>query len=145
MKISTISTILAALMAFSAPAMARDTKHMYPLDDALNTPAAQEKLNQGIKFYFGDKNLPAVAKDLGTYTANKKTNAFGKSDKKACEWAFLSAMLSMQNRAVNEGGDAVIIHSYYKKNTVKSSTEYECGAGAIMAGVTLVGKVVKLK
>ena len=145
MRTIKITTIIAALALLSAPALARDTKHMYSLDEALNTPAAQEKLDQGIKFYFGEKNLPAIGKDLGTYTANKKTNAFGKSDKRACEWAFLSAMLSLQKRAVNEGGDAVIVHSYYKKNTVKSSTEFECGAGAIMAGVTLVGKVIKMK
>lgn len=54
-------------------------------------------------------------------------------------------MLSLQARALREGGDAVIIHSYYKGNTFISSTEYECGAGAILAGVALVGEVIKLK
>ena len=144
MKLTT-TALIATLLICSSQAMARDSKQMFPLDDALNTPAAKEKLDQGIKFYFGDKNLPKFAKSLGSYTSNKKTNAFGKSDKKACEWAFLSAMISLQKRAIDEGGDAVIIHSYYKQNTVKSSTEYECGAGNVVSGVTFVGKVVKLK
>ena len=43
------------------------------------------------------------------------------------------------------GGNAVVnIHSYYYKNTFSSSTEFECGAGAVMSGVTMVGAVVKL-
>ena len=78
--------------------------------------------------------------------SNKKTNAFGKSDKEACEWVFLSAMLSFQDRIAKEGGNAVVnIRSYYKKNEIRSSTEFECGAGAIMAGVTFLGDVVTLE
>ena len=34
--------------------------------------------------------------------------------------------------------------SYYKKNTVSSETEYECHAGAVIAGVALIGDVVTL-
>ena len=41
----------------------------------------------------------------------------------------------MKERAIAEGGNAVInIQSYYKKNELSSATEYECGAGAIMGG-----------
>ncbi len=81
----------------------------------------------------------------GTYTSNKKTNAVGKSDEKACNWAFLSAMKSLQERAIKEGGDAVInIYSFYNKNKFVSATEFECGAGATIAGVTMVRDVVKL-
>jgi uncharacterized protein YbjQ (UPF0145 family) len=77
--------------------------------------------------------------------SNKKTNAFNKTDKRACEWAFLSAMLSLQQRALSEGGNAVVnIRSFYKRHEVSSATEFECGAGAIMAGVTFKGDVVKL-
>lgn len=59
---------------------------------------------------------------------------------------FLSAMIALQDRARREGGNAVVnIRSYYKKNEVNSSSEFECGAGAVMAGVTLEGEVVTLK
>ena len=45
----------------------------------------------------------------------------------------------------SKGGNAIVnIHSYYYKNAFSSSTEFECGAGAIMSGVTMVGDVVKL-
>ena len=42
-------------------------------------------------------------------------------------------------------GDAVIkIHSYYKKSTNAPAGEFECGAGAFVAGVALRGTVVRL-
>jgi uncharacterized protein YbjQ (UPF0145 family) len=130
--------------AFSASA--RDTQHMYLYEDVMNTEEAKGKLNLDIQFYFGDQSHPEVDRKLGTFVANKKTNALNKSDTRACEWAFLSAMLSLQQRAVREGGNAVInIQSYYKKNVINSATEFECGAGAFVAGVALRGTVVKLK
>jgi hypothetical protein len=39
----------------------------------------------------------------------------------------------------------VNITGYYKKQPFSSQTEFQCGAGATMAGVTLKGTVVKLK
>ncbi len=69
-----------------------------------------------------------------------------KSDEKACNWAFLSAMIALRDRALNEGGNAVVnIKSNYKQNEMSSNTEFECHAGAIMSGVALKGTVVKLK
>ena len=125
---------------------ARDTKHMMPIKDAMSSADFTEKLNAGVKFYFGDQPHGPVVKRFGEFVSNKKTNAFGKSDDRACQWVLLSALLSLQDRALAEGGNAVInIKSYYKKNEVSSNTEYECHAGGIMAGVTLKGTVVKLQ
>ena len=139
---------VAMVVVFVFPALsasARNTEHMYPYQELLNTEEAKMKLDRDIKFYFGDQGHPGVVKKLGTFVANKKTNAMNKSDDRACEWAFLSAMMSLQQRAIKEGGDAVInIQSYYKKNVINSATEFECGAGVFVAGVALRGTVVKL-
>ena len=138
--------LAAMIVVFACPAYARNTQHMYLYQDAMNTEDAKMKLDMDIQFFFGDQPHPAVEKKLGTYVSNKKTNALNKSDSRACEWAFLSAMLSLQQRAIREGGNAVInIQSYYKKNVINSATEFECGAGAFIAGVALRGTVVKLK
>lgn len=124
---------------------ARDTKHMYSIQDAMESNTYKERLDPDIKLVFG-KSGGNVAKSFGTVVTNKKTNAFGKSDLKACEWVLLSALLSLQDRARSDGGNAVVdIASYYKKNKVVSTSEYECHAGAIIAGVALQGKVVTLK
>ena len=47
---------------------------------------------------------------------------------------------------LKEGGNAVInIKSNYKNNTTESDTTFKCGAGNIMAGVALIGTVVRLE
>ena len=144
MRTSTFALSL-SLVLISAAAIARDDHKMFPLEDALNAPAAKQKLDSDVKLYFGNQSHPKVEKVIGEWGTNKKTNAFGKSDKQACEWVFLSAMLTMQERARAEGGDAIInIRSNYKSIETSSETEYMCGAGALMAGVALKGEVVKL-
>lgn len=140
------AVLIAILVVPALPAFARDTKNMYPYKELLSTEDANTKLDRGIKFYFGDESHPDVEREIGTFVSNKKTNALNKSDDRACEWAFLSAMISLQQRAIREGGDAVVnIQSYYKKNVINSATEFECGAGVFVAGVALRGTVVKLK
>ena len=133
------------ILMMTSSVQARDTRHMYSLAEALGNANAKAKLDDDIKFYFGGQSHPAVIKQFGQYQSNKKTNAFNKTDKFASEWAFLSAMLTFQDRARSLGANAVInIKSYYKKHTISSETEYECGAGGIIAGVTFRGDFVKL-
>jgi hypothetical protein len=144
MKISRIILAAAAATLVSGLVVARDTLLKLPIKDAMATAEAREKLGTDVKFVFGAP-APQGAKDLGTFTSNKKTNFANKSDKDGCERAFLSAMISFKERALREGGNAVVnIQSFYKKNEFSSTTEYECGAGAIMGGVTFRGTVVKL-
>ena len=139
-----ITVIIASLLG-SACAYARDEQNMYPWVDAINTQAAKDKLDPSIKLYFGSQKHPKIASELGEWKTNKKTNAFNKSDKEACEWVFLSAVLELQERAQKEGGNAVVgIKSNYKNIERSSEIEYMCGNGALMSGVALKGTVVKL-
>ena len=127
-------------------ASARDDRQQFPVKDVFERTDVKEKLGDEVRFYFGDQKHPAVAKRHGEFQSNKKTNAFNKTDKGACEWALFSALLAMRDRALKEGGNAVInIRSNYKSELFTSATEYECGAGKLMAGVTIIGDVVTLK
>ena len=138
--------LVALIMAFALPAFAKDEKTMYSYKDAMALDDAKLKLDRDIKFYFGEQRHPPVEKKFGSFVSNQKTSSVGKSKEKACNWAFLSAMMSLQSRAIREGGNAVIdIESYYKKNAIKSETEFECGHGFFVTGVALRGTVVKLK
>ncbi|MCL2872536.1 MAG: excinuclease ATPase subunit [Betaproteobacteria bacterium] len=145
-----ITGFAAAFVALSLcvpAAQARDTVHHLSVKDAIEMGKAKDVLDGEIQFYFGDQSHPAVATPLtkGVVT-NKKTNAVGKSDEEACNWAMLTALKQMQERAHSEGGNAVInIESYFKRKSFKSNTEFECHAGGIMADVALKGDVVKLK
>jgi len=129
-----------------APSSARDTKYILPIAGALETQDAKQKLDGSIKFFFGSQETPKIQTKLGTDVTNLKTNAVGKSDEKACNWVFLSAMIQLEKRAKQLGANAVVnIVSYYQKNVVSSATEFECHAGAVIAGVALKGDFVKVE
>lgn len=54
-------------------------------------------------------------------------------------------MVALQTRAQQLSANAVInIVSYYNKKVMSSASEFECHAGAIIAGVVLKGDFVKL-
>ena len=136
----------ALLVTMGTTSEARDTRHMLPIEEAMNTADARAKLDSDIQFLFGKDAGGDVLKHHGEFTANRKTNAFNKSDTEACNWVFLSALLTLQERARKEGANAVVnIRSYYKKNEIDNGTEFECAAGSIVAGVALKGEVVTLK
>jgi len=133
-----------AMTVMSGMADARDTRLKLPIKDAMEANDAKTRLGSEVQFFFG-ADAPKPAQVIGTWSSNKKTNFANKTDKEGCEWAFLSAMLALRDRALTEGGNAVInIESNYKNIKFVSATEYECGAGAIMGGVALRGTVVKL-
>ncbi|OJI46784.1 hypothetical protein VVS316_03029 [Vibrio vulnificus] len=132
---------LSSLMFFSSYTFARDDIGSYSIENALSSEAAKNKLGTDVKFYFGEQKFPKVVAKT-----NKKTNAFNKTDEEACNWVFLSAMIVLKERAIKEGGNAVVdIKSNYKNNLTSSVDTFQCGAGTMVAGVALTGKVVKLK
>jgi hypothetical protein len=145
---STKNKIIALSLALAiAPSVsyARDDVGSYSVADALSTEHAKNKLGSNVAFYFGDQAYSEPVKIIGEFSANKKTNAFNKSDIEACHWVFLSAMIALKERAIKEGGNAVVeIKSNYKNNLTSSNDTFQCGAGNIVAGVALTGKVVTL-
>ena len=139
MKIFFGSFMILCLLS-STQAVARDTRLMLPIFEAMNSRGS-ERLNENeIQFFFGEQPHPPIIESFGTFVSNKKTNAFNKTDREACEWVMLSALKALQERAIREGMNAVVnIQSYYKKREFVSQTEYQCGAGTFVAGVALKG------
>ena len=132
------------LMLIASDAAARDTVRQWPVADVLDNPEYAGRL-QGVSFYFGAQAHPAIVREFGEFRTNKKTNGFNKTDEKACQWVMLSALLQLHQRAESLGANAVVnIRSNYKNNETSSDTEYTCGAGALMAGVALIGTFVTL-
>jgi uncharacterized protein YbjQ (UPF0145 family) len=139
--------LLAALLACGVvtTAQARDTDYKLKIDEVLQGSDAKEKLGSDVKFFFGPQKAPAGTNIETSYVANPKTNSFGKPDEVACRWAMLSALIDLQDRARKQGGNAVVnVVSYYKKIEFSSETDYDCHAGAFIAGVALKGTIVKL-
>ncbi|MDR0771500.1 MAG: excinuclease ATPase subunit [Burkholderiales bacterium] len=142
--------LLVSLTLCATSAQARDTTHYLPIKNAIEIGKAKDgkwQLGNDIKLHFSGQPHPAVEATLAKgVVTNKKTNSANKSDEEACNVAMLSALIQLQERARNDGGNAVInVESYYKKKSFKSADKFECHAGNIMAGVALKGDVVKLK
>lgn len=139
-------TVAAILLIFSISkaALARDATQDFPIAEPMATPTAKEFV--GVQFFFGNQSHPKIKDTIGTFSAHRTTNAFLKSDKEACDWGFLSAMKSLWQRAVKEGGNAVIdIRSITTGEPVNSDKNYVCRAGNVVAKVYLEGTVVVLK
>ncbi|MEN5266126.1 excinuclease ATPase subunit [Stenotrophomonas sp. TWI587] len=135
-----------ALLAVASTAQARDTRVEQSLHELVNSAEARNVgIDGSVKFYLAGEKV-SVLQRLGEDVTNKKTNAANKSDAEACRWVALSALRALQDGAKSRGANAVVdIVSYYKKNEFKSTTNYECYAGAILAGVALKGTYAKVK
>ena len=139
---------LATLLTLAAApaADARDTRQQFDIATAIAAGKADGTLDGSVQFHFKGAPSPAISERLGPANTNRKTNAFGKSDGKACQWVFLGALKALQAAAKERGGNAVIdIESNYKNQVFTSATQYECGAGGLMAGVALKGVYAKVK
>ena len=140
-----MATTLLLLGFTSNLVLAREDVSEFSIGDTLSLEQAKEKLGTEVRFYFGNQKHGKILKNWGEVNANKKTNAFLKSDEQSCTQAFLSALIALRNRAIKEGGNAVIkIKSNYKSKEFDSTTSYQCGAGNVLAGVALKGTIVKL-
>jgi len=134
-----------ALLALASTAQARETRVEQSLHELVNSAEARNVgIDGSVKFYLAGEKV-SVLQRLGEDVTNKKTNAANKSDAEACRWVALSALRALQDGAKSRGANAVVdIVSYYKKNEFKSTTNYECYAGAILAGVALKGTYAKV-
>jgi hypothetical protein len=137
--------LLLGLLLVPSAVFARNDIESYSIRDVLELEKSKEILGDDIKFFFGNEVHGKILKRFGNFRSNRKTNAFVKSDLKACQRAFLSAMISLRDRAVLEEGNAVInIKSNYRNDLTSSEETFQCGAGFLMAGVALVGTVVTI-
>lgn len=137
--------VAASLLMLSGLTQARNTIGEFDIEKALESKGSENLLK--IKLYFGDTKVPAVEKRLyENVTTSQKSNAFGRSDEVACNRALLNAVIALQKRAQREGGDAVVnIRSNYQHNEFASTSQFQCGAGNVVAGVALKADIVKLK
>lgn len=135
-----------ALLAVASTANARETRVELPLHDLINSPEAKAAgIDGSVRFFLAGEKVN-VQQRLGEDVTNKKTNAANKSDAEACNWVALSALKALQDGAKSRGANAVVdVVSYYKKNEFKSTTNFECYAGAILAGVALKGTYATVK
>jgi len=138
-----IFSVLTGSVLFSSPLFARNTFHDLLVSDAAKSPLGKERLLK-VPFYMANQKHPSIKKDLGVFKSNKRTNALNKSDAEACKIAFLSAIISLQERAQRMGADGVVdIKSITKYKRLVSADKYRCAAGGLMANVAITGRLVE--
>lgn len=125
-------------------AQARNTEQFYSAEDAKNSDVGQEKLLD-VPFYMKGQKHPKVKKTLSEVQSQRSTRGAFRSDEASCQVAFLSAMIALQQRAIEKGGNAIIdVVSTTRDKTTESATEYRCVAGAVVVHVGVKGKIVQL-
>jgi hypothetical protein len=145
--VRTAIVMIAIAVASCASDGPRDEHLRFPIQLALEKGQSyRTTLEPDVRLFFGNQQAPAVAQRMATFSANTKSNAVGKPDQEACDIAFISALAKLQENARRGGGNAVVgIKSIYRGENSDSATDYVCGAGNIMVGVTLEGTVVRLR
>ena len=140
----TFTLALTVSLVAVRPTQARDDKYILPIKAALESTEAREKPDGSVKFFFGKQSTPPMATKLGSVTPHGKANPRRTEDVKACNAAFLTALVDFQKRAKKAGANAVVnIISYYKNVEMSSTTEFECHAGAA-AHAILRGDLAKI-
>ncbi|BAO59820.1 MULTISPECIES: hypothetical protein [Pseudomonas] len=148
MRLKTLAaTATLLLCTLPGVSQARDTTLYLPFDKVVAEAISTGKIDGSVKFYLaGNKPAGKVSVLSPGAVTNKKTNAFGKADQVACEWALQSALITLHEAAKKVGANAVTdIASFYKSHERKDATTYECHAGAIMAGVALRADLSKVQ
>jgi uncharacterized protein YbjQ (UPF0145 family) len=126
-------------------AYAADSLVKYPIKDSMELEKVKNLFDDDISFYWGAAPHGKVTKKFGTFKTSKRTNAFGKEQSQACAWAMASSLVALRDRAVKEGGNAVInIVSNIKNKEESSETAYSCLAGKVVVNVALKGDVVTI-
>jgi uncharacterized protein YbjQ (UPF0145 family) len=139
--------VLASIIVLAAtPAVAADALGPHDLAGVLQRPDYMSQL-EGVQFYFGDAPHPAVARTIEADTKTSlRTRKFGRSAEEACQWVLLSSLLSLKERALATGGNAVVnIRSNWENVETSSSSQYQCAVGGLMAGVALKGDIVSIR
>jgi hypothetical protein len=138
--IQLMGSVIVLLTAW--PVSARNDKYLLPISSALQS--AREIPDGSIKFFFGKKETPEIVTQLGSYSTHQRSSTRPSEDAKACNVAFLKALVILQKRA-QLGANAVvnIASCYYKNDTLSSATEFECHAD-VSAHVMLKGDLAKI-
>jgi len=139
-----LTLVLMVSLLAARLALARNDKYLLSIKAALESTEAREKPDGSVKFFFGKQAPPPIVTKLATVTPHGKASTRRTDDMKACNAAFLAALVDFQKHAKKAGANAVVnIVSYYKNVEMASPTEFECHAGAA-AHAILRGDLVKI-
>lgn len=138
LKLALISMCLAAAAAPAANAE-RDIQ-TWSIQEAMESQDFQDRLGD-FRFVWGDS---VSGERIRSTTTRKTTNGINKSDRGACEWALLSALIALKEQAESLGGTSVQgIKSTATGTPFSSTTEFQCITGWTNSRVYLEAEIMK--
>lgn len=137
---------IAAAIAITSPAQARNVKYTLPIAATLQSSAASAGfgIDPSVKLYFGAQKVPGNAEMLGSASATGKVRISKKEDLPSCQASFVQALQQLQKDAKSIRANAVVnIVSYYQKDApLSSEKEFNCWAGSFSTVLILKGDFV---
>ena len=134
-----LSVVFMANQLFAA-----DEMMILPIEQAMEEAKKQGMIDDSVQFKFGSGSGKGDKIFMKNLMTNKKANKFGKSAEGSCARAFHSAIIQFHKRAKQEGATKVVnLTGYFKKIPYDSKTNFQCGVGSLMSGVTLKGDLAR--
>ena len=135
-----VSGVMLAAPAFS------DEVTEFSIDDVMTSVRAKEALQDDIAFSYAGQEYSASANIILEATTLQTINGFLKSDRNACELAFIAAMTELKSIAIAKGGNALVdIRSSLSADSVeREDGTYGCISKTTVAEVSLTGSVAIL-
>ncbi|WP_245806462.1 excinuclease [Francisella halioticida] len=135
------------MILLSTPMLNYASNDIYNMEikNAMDSMPKKVKTQLGdFKFYFGKDSKPfEYTKGETIYTSNR-SNGVLKSNLKACNWVFYSALIDLKKQAQAVNGKGVAnIESNWKNNPTNNSKTFVCAEGLIMTGVALKGNIIR--
>lgn len=144
LKTHTRAIALGLSMALASAAVQAADRTVYmPFQPEVELAIEAGRIDRSVTFSLKG-TAPAGEVVKADVVTNKKTNAFAKGDWEACSWVMQSALIQLFEAAKAADATKVTnIVSFYKRNPYESTTQFECHAGAVIAGVALKADLAK--
>ncbi len=140
MKLKVLAASAMIALAVSPAAHADKKIQTWSIEEAMNSQDFKDRLGD-FKFVWGDSVTGQRVRSIST---RKATNGVNKSDKAACEWALLSALIALKSAAEADGATSVQgIKSNATGTPFSSTAEFQCISGFTNSRVYLEAEIVK--
>ena len=135
---------LVLTLGFATSIYAADDIRYFSIEEAIKEAKTQGIIDDSIQFKFGSGSGNKDKIFIKNLSTNKKSNKVGKDAKDSCQRALHQAILQFKKKKKREGATKVVnLTGYFKKIPYDSKTEFQCGVGNLMSGVTLRGDLAK--
>lgn len=144
MNLKNILGISLILAISSTPALARNSEVLLDAKNAVHEQGKGDLLD--VPFYMKGVKHKKVVKTIGNWSSTRKGRGAFQSDEDACNRTFVTALKSLQQRAITEGGNAIInVTSWTKNKPYEDKNNFRCVAGAVIVHVAIKGDIVVLE